>query len=94
MPVEIESYGAVQIGAVDVDSSGLQAGEDIGLGQAKRGVEADRDYGEGWLHRLENLWSGGRGAAVMADLQEIRVRMVQGCDPSLDGFFGVTLEQD
>ena len=50
--VEIESDGSVEIGAVDVDSGGLQALQDLGLREAERGSEADRDHGETWLYGL------------------------------------------
>jgi hypothetical protein len=39
--VEVEGDGAVEIGAVDVDSGVLQALEDVGLRQAEGISEAD-----------------------------------------------------
>ena len=37
--VQVEGDGAVEIGAVDVDSGRLQALEDVGLGKTERGSE-------------------------------------------------------
>jgi hypothetical protein len=64
--VEVEGDGAVEVGAVDVDSGVLQALEDVGLRQAEGISEADRDYGEPWVDRLQDFWRGGCGAAVMS----------------------------
>jgi hypothetical protein len=66
--VEVEGYCAVKIGAVDVDSGGLQAREDFGFGKTERGSESERDHGIAWLHRRQDFWSGGGGAAVVSYL--------------------------
>jgi len=39
--VEVEGDGAVDVGAVDVDSGVLQALEDVGFGKAERVSEAN-----------------------------------------------------
>jgi len=48
--VQVEGYGAVEVGAERADSSGLQAFENVGFGKAEGSVEADGDHGKGWLH--------------------------------------------
>ena len=39
--IEVEGDGAVEIRAVDVDSGGLQAGENVGFRQTERRVESN-----------------------------------------------------
>ena len=51
MSVEVESDGAVEVGAVGADSSGLEACEDLGFGKAEGSVESDGNHGEGGSDR-------------------------------------------
>ncbi len=90
--VEVESYGAVDVGAVGAGSGGLQALKNVGFGKAERGSVAERDYGVARLYGLENFWRGGGGAAVMSYFQEICARVMQRGDAALDCFFGVTFQ--
>lgn len=66
MPVEVEGDEAVEVGAVDMDSGGFEAGENVGFGQAVGCVEADGDHGESGFRCRQNFRRGGCGAAVMA----------------------------
>ena len=68
MAVQVEGYCAVQVGAVDVGSGGLQALEDYWFRKTERGSVAERDYGVAWLHGRKDFWSGGGGTAVMSYL--------------------------
>ena len=65
--VEVEGDGTVEIGAVDMDSRGLETGENVGFRQAEGCVEAHRNHRVDGLYGCEEFWRGGCGAAVMAD---------------------------
>lgn len=39
--IEIEGDGTVEIGAIDADPSGLEAGENVGFGKTEGSVESD-----------------------------------------------------
>ena len=65
MAVEVEGDGAVEVGAVDADTGGLQAAENVRLGQAEGIAVSDGDDGEAGRDGIQNFWRGGRGAAVV-----------------------------
>ena len=92
MAIEVAGDGAVEIGAVDVDSGGLQAGETSALGSPNEA-----------RNPTEITAKAGFTAASISGVVEVALpdglllrdprAAGEGGDAALDGFFGVALHR-
>src|SRR5437899_9160180 len=93
MTIEVEGHGPIQVGAVDARSRRRESRKRFSARKTEGISRPYRDNRELGPDRLNQLLGRGIGAAVMANLQQVRPGMFDGRDAALRALFGVSFEQ-
>src|SRR6266567_535755 len=94
VPIEIESDGSVEISPVDASSRSRQAAKNFHSRQTESIARSHRNNSELGFGRSNEFGCGCVRAAVMADLDQIRARMMERSHTALDLLLRISLQQN